>query len=121
MADNFYESITLGGSKHSRNVTPPRNDIPGSGEIFAGNGGVGGVEPGLEAAQASNLYLSKDWSLPAAGQFATYPSDPVLVGRYPTQIFLPWNGDILSSSVWFDNGRREGIRYPSTCIRPPFL
>lgn len=121
VADNFYESITLGGAMHSRNVTPPRTLVPGSEEINAGTGGVGGVEPGLEAAQAANLYLTKDKSLPAAGQYATYPSDPVLVGRYPTQIFLPWKGDILSTSVWFDNGRREGIRYPSTCIRPPFV
>ena len=60
--------------------------------------------------QASNLYLSKDWSLPRAS--SAYPADPVLVGRYPTQIYLPWKGDILSTSVWFDNGRREGIRYP---------
>ena len=121
VADNFYESITIGGSMHTRNATPPSNVFPDPLEMLAGIGGVGGVAPGLEAAQASNLYLSKDWSLPAAGQFATYPADPVLVGRYPTQIYLPWKGDILSTSVWFDNGRREGIRYPSTCVRPPFV
>jgi hypothetical protein len=44
-----------------------------------------------------------------------------LVGRNPTQIFLPWKGNILSSSVWFDNGLREGIVYPSTCETPPFF
>ena len=125
VANNFFDSITLGHSVHSRNITPPAGVFPTPASVESGTGGRGGIDAGLAEAEAANLYLSqdflaKDWSIPAAGQFATYPSDPVLVGRNPTQIYLPWKGNIISSSVWFDNGRREGIRYPSTCVPPPF-
>ena len=126
VADNFFDSITLGHSIHSRNITPPVAFFPKAGDISAGTGGRGGIDADSAETEAANLYLSqdylaKDWSIPAAGQFATYPADPVLVGRNPTQIYLPWKGNIVSASVWFDNGRREGIRYPSTCVPPPFV
>lgn len=120
VSDNSFESITLGHSLHSRRSVGTANVAPDAATIAGGTGGEGngnlsGVPPG-------NLYTrTGDWSLPAAGQFATYPSDPVLVGRNPTQIFLPWKGSIVSTSIWFDNGLREGIVYPSTCQTPPFL
>ena len=104
---NLYESITIGTSHHIRRGSPPGPDFE--------NSTVGGVEDDL----SSNLYLTKDLSIPAAGQFAVYPADPLLLGRNPTQLYLPWKGNILEASVWFDNGRRQGIVYPSTCTRLP--
>lgn len=119
VSDNLFESITLGHSRHSRGSAQGIVDVPPEatgGEV--GGLGSGNVENNLTA---GNLYITKDWALPAAGQFATYPADPVLRGRNPTQIFLPWKGNILSTSVWFDNGLRQGILYPSTCTTPPFF
>ena len=115
VSDNLFESITLGHSLHSRTPIPTASVVPD-----ATTGEIGGLGDGGENL-AENIYLTKDWSLPAAGQFATYPADPVLVGRNPPQIFLPWKGNILSTSVWFDNGLRQGIVYPSTCMTPPFI
>ena len=116
VAGNLRESITLGASKHSLTPVNPALQYPDPSAVQAGTGGIGSLN-----STGPNLYLSpKDWSIPAAGQYATYPADPVLVGRNPTQVYLPWKGNIISTSVWFDNGIRQGIVYPSTCIPPPF-
>lgn len=121
VAGNLRESITLGASKHSDLPVPPAPVYPPAAAVLAGTGGIGSNNLTAEELSGPNPYLNpKDWSVPAAGQYATYPADPVLVGRNPTQVYLPWKGNILSTSVWFDNGVRQGIRYPSTCVPPPF-
>ena len=121
VAGNLRESITLGASKHSDLPVPPAPVYPPAAAVLAGTGGIGSNNLTVEELSGPNPYLNpKDWSVPAAGQYATYPADPVLVGRNPTQVYLPWKGNILSTSVWFDNGVRQGIRYPSTCVPPPF-
>ena len=89
VSDNLFESITLGHSLHSRRSVGISNDgAAASGTTTQ----VGGLGEGVNGSRLppNNLYITKDWSLPAAGQFAQYPADPVLVGRNPTQIFLPW-------------------------------
>ncbi|EEH51064.1 uncharacterized protein MICPUCDRAFT_54765 [Micromonas pusilla CCMP1545] len=124
VSDNLFESVTLGHALHSRGGVPTATTYPTAEEVLAATGGTSGTnssgEEDVLLVADANLYIQKDWSLPAAGQFATYPSDPVLVGRNPTQLFLPWKGNVLSASVWFDNGNRQGIVYPSTCVTPPF-
>ena len=121
VAGNLRESITLGASKHSDLPVPPAPVYPPAAAVNAGTGGIGSNNLTVEELSGPNPYLNpKHWSVPAAGQYATYPADPVLVGRNPTQVYLPWKGNILSTSVWFDNGVRRGIRYPSTCVPPPF-
>jgi len=118
VSNNLFESITLGHSLHSRRSVGTAAAFPNAATMAGGAGGIGASNL---SAPPGNLYIrTGDLSLPAAGQFATYPADPVLVGRNPTQLFLPWKGNILSSSVWFDNGLRQGIVYPSTCQTPPF-
>ena len=124
VSDNLFESVTLGHALHSRGGVPTATTYPTAEEVLAATGGTSGTnssgEEDVLLVADANLYIQKDWSLPAAGQFATYPSDPVLVGRNPTQLFLPWKGNVLSASVWSDNGNRQGIVYPSTCVTPPF-
>jgi len=95
---NLYESVTLGSSFHQRH------------DHEAGNS---------EVQDEPNIYITKDYSIPAAGQFAEYPADNVLRGTNPTQLFLPFQGNILETSVFFDNGVDQGIVYPSTCVRKP--
>ena len=54
VADNFYESITLGGSMHTkRNPTIERVSSPT--EISAGIGGVGGVAPARRRCRTCDL------------------------------------------------------------------
>lgn len=117
--ENLFESITLGDSRHRRESVQGIVDVPPDAGGPVGGLGVDESSLGYNLT-AGNRYITKDWALPAAGQFATYPADPVLSGRNPAQIFLPWKGNILSANVWFDNGLREGIVYPSTCTTPPF-
>jgi hypothetical protein len=64
----------------------------------------------------------QDISLPTFGGYAVWPSDPLLSptgGGTPTQLYLPWAGDILSALLWLDNyGQRGGTVYPSACAYP---
>ena len=59
---------------------------------------------------------TRDGTLPAIGQFATYDASPLFDGSPTTQYFLPWRGTIHEVYVYFDNGLYQGIRYPSTCV-----
>jgi len=80
MTDNLYETITLGHSIHSRQVVGNNNQTTTQQAFDNANGGVGG---NATEELYPSLYVKKDLSLPAAGQFATYPADPVLVRTRP--------------------------------------
>jgi hypothetical protein len=80
----------------------------------------GGAGATVAAAQTAAKW--QDISIPTFGAAAVWPSDPLLspAGGTPTQLYLPWAGDILSALLWLDNyGQRGGTVYPSACYYPP--
>ena len=118
-ADETISSTpSLSDTAYTSNITPTADFFPNAGDISAGTGGRGRIDTDTAETEAASVPVTglyrDDWSIQQRGSLR-HPADPVLVGRNPTQIYLPWKGNIVSASVWFDNGRREGIRYPSTC------
>jgi hypothetical protein len=99
VSGNLHEKITIGNSMHSAaSATNTLTDFQGVHETSNGTPDT------------------RDGTLPAIGQFATYDASPLFDGSPTTQYFLPWRGTIHEVYVYFDNGLYQGIRYPSTCV-----
>ncbi len=99
VSGNLHEKITLGDSIHT--------EVLRYGETMSDIQQMYGLY--------QNAPITRDGTLPAAGQYATYDASRVLGGSQPLQFFLRWTGTIDQVYVYFDNGRHQGIRYPSTC------
>ena len=59
VANNFFDSITLGHSVHSRNITPPAGVFPTPASVESGTGGRGGIDAGLAEAEAATLSVAR--------------------------------------------------------------
>ncbi len=120
---NLHEEITLGAAWHAPNK--PQSAAAGgdskAGALLSALRGATGGGATLAAAQTAGKW--QDISIPTFGSYATWPSDPLLAGAgagTPTQLYLPWAGEILSALLWLDNyGQRGGTVYPSACYYPP--
>lgn len=99
VSGNLHEKITLGDCVH--------NQVLRYGETMSDIQQMYGLY--------QNTPITRDGTLPAAGQYATYDASRVLGGSRPLQFFLRWTGTIDEVYVYFDNGLQQGIRYPSTC------
>ena len=53
VADNFFDSITIGHSIHSRNITPTADFFPNAGDISAGTGGRGRIDTDTAETEAA--------------------------------------------------------------------
>ena len=75
VAGNYARALRR-ASKHSLTPVNPALQYPDPSAVQAG------AEHRFAQLPGPNLYLSpKDWSVPAAGQYATYPADPVLAAE----------------------------------------
>jgi hypothetical protein len=103
ISGNLHEKITLGDGVHQDHTTRYAN-VSEYLENFR-----------ISFQDYSTDYTAGDRTFPAYGRYATYSADPLYEGRAPPTFFVPWRGEIHEAYVYFDNGKYQGIRYPSTC------
>ena len=120
---NLHEDITLGAAWHGPFSS---TGAPGAvkGALLNGLrspfGGGLGSSASLAAVQTAAKW--QDISIPSFGGYAVWPNDPLLdpdSSGKPTQLYLPWAGDIHSALLWLDNYNRAGTIWPSACYYPP--
>jgi hypothetical protein len=122
---NLHEDITLGAAWHGPYARNGASPGAAKGALLNAlrspfGGGLGG-SASLSAVQTAAKW--QDISIPSFGGYAMWPSDPLLDPNgsgLPTQLYLPWAGDIHSALLWLDNyNNRGGTIWPSACYYPP--